>query len=594
MSQEQIRQPIVVVLGHVDSGKTSLLDKIRGTAVQAREHGGITQHIGASFFPLDLLKEICGPTLGKNVDIKIPGLLVIDTPGHEVFANLRSRGGSAADIAILVVDIMKGLEQQTYESVEILKKKKVPFVVALNKLDTLPGWRTTPKKSLSEGLKIMDKAVSNILDTKIYDVVGALARLGFVSEAFFRVKNFTKEIGIVPVSAKTGQGIPELISVLVGLTQQYLAQRLIAKRGSAKGIVLEVTEEPGLGQTANIILIDGILRTHDSIVTAKKEGAVVTKVKAMFMPKPLDEMRDPRDKFTPVDEVVAAAGVKITTPDLEGTLPGSPIIGVPEREDPEKAIEQVNSEIKGVFVETDQVGVIIKSDAIGSLEAIVEILKNKGVQLRRADIGPVSRRDVVEASLVAGDDRYLGVILAFGVKTYDDAKDEAIARGARIFSDQVIYSLIDSYTNWVTKERESESKAELSQITYPCKFKLMRGMVFRRSDPAVFGVQVISGKLRKKALVINSKGEQVGSIEQVQDKGAAIEEASAGSEVAVSMDKVVIGRTILEGETLFTLPADKHVRILQEKYKNVMTPGEFNTFEEILNLRRKIAPMYGF
>ena len=589
-----MRQPIVVVLGHVDSGKTSLLDKIRGTAVQAREHGGITQHIGASFFPLDLLKEICGPMLGKNMEIKIPGLLVIDTPGHEVFTNLRSRGGSAADIAILVVDIMKGLEQQTYESVEILKKKKVPFVVALNKLDTLPGWRSTPKRSLSEGLKLMDKVVSNILDNKVYDVVGALSRLGFVSEAFFRVRNFTKEVGIVPVSAKTGQGIPELISVLVGLTQQYLAQRLIAKRGSARGIVLEVKEEPGVGQTANIILIDGILRVHDSIVTAKKEGAVVSKVKAMFMPKPLDEMRDPRDKFTPVEEVVAAAGVKITTPDLEGTLPGSPIIGIPEKEDPQKAIDQVNSEIRGVFVEADQLGVIIRSDAIGSLEAIVEMLKNKKVQIRRADIGPVSRRDVVEASLVAGDDRYLGVILAFGVKAYDDAKEESLSKGVRIFSDQVIYSLIDSYTDWVTREKESESKAELSHITYPCKFKLIKGMVFRRSSPAIFGVEILSGKLRKKALVINSKGEQVGEISQVQDKNASVQEASSGSEVAVSMDKVVIGRTVLEGETLFTLPADKHVRILQEKYRDMMAPEEIKTFEEILNLRRKIAPLYGF
>ncbi|MBM3898352.1 MAG: translation initiation factor IF-2 [Thaumarchaeota archaeon] len=594
MSQEELRQPIVVVLGHVDSGKTSLLDKIRGTAVQAREHGGITQHIGASFFPLDLLKEICGPTLGKNVQIKIPGLLVIDTPGHEVFSNLRSRGGSAADIAILVVDIMKGFEQQTYESVEILKKKKVPFVVALNKLDTLPGWKTTSKKSLSEELQRMDKAVSNILDTKIYDVVGALSRAGFVSEAFFRVKNFTKEIGIVPASAKTGQGIPELISVLVGLTQQYLARKLIAKRDSAKGIVLEVKEEPGLGQTANIILIDGILRTHSNIVSAKKDGAVVMKVKAMFMPKPLDEMRDPRDRFTPVEQVVAAAGVKITTPDLEGTLPGSPIIGISEDESPQNAIEQVNSEIKGVFVETDQLGVVVKSDAIGSLEAIVEILKGKKVQIRRADIGPVSRRDVVEASLVAGDDRYLGVILAFGIKIFDDAKDEALAKGVRIFSDQVIYSLIDTYTDWVEKEKEAESKAELSQITYPCKFKLMKGMVFRRSNPAVFGVEILSGKLQKKAVVINSKGEKVGEIEQIQDKNTSLQEAVAGSEVAVSMDKVIIGRTILEGETLFTLPADKHVRILREKYKDVMAPDELKTFEEILDLRRKVAPLYGF
>lgn len=593
MSQEQLRQPIVVVLGHVDSGKTSLLDRIRGTAVQAREYGGITQHIGASFFPLELLEKICGPTLGKKIGIKIPGLLVIDTPGHEVFTNLRSRGGSAADIAILVVDIMKGFEQQTYESVEILRKRKVPFVVALNKLDTLPGWRTTDK-SLTEEIKALDPAVANVLDTKIYDVVGALSRIGFVSEAFYRVRNFTKEVAIVPVSAKTGKGIPELISVLVGLTQQYMAQKLVAKRDGARGIVLEVKEEPGLGQTANVILIDGVLRTHDSVVVSKKDGAVVTKVKAMFMPKPLDEMRDPRDKFTPVEEVIAAAGVKIATPDLEGTLPGSPIIGIMEKEDQQKIIEQVNSEVREVFVETDQLGVIIKSDAIGSLEAIIEILKGKGVQIRRADIGSVSRRDVVEASVVAADDRYLGVILAFNAKIFDDAKEEALSKGVRIFSDQVIYSLIDNYTSWVMKERESESKAELSQITYPCKFKILRGMIFRRSHPAIFGVEVLSGKLRKKAVVINSKGEQVGTIEQVQDKGAPVEEATAGCEVAVSMSEPVIGRTILEGETLFTLPADKHVRLLQEKYRSLMTADELNTFEEILTLRRKVAPLYGF
>ena len=142
-----LRQPVVVVLGHVDSGKTSLLDKMRGTAVQSREFGGITQHIGASLFPIETIKDITGNLYERisKYETQIPGLLVIDTPGHEIFANLRMRGGSAADIAILVVDVNKGLEAQTIESIEILRKRKVPFVIALNKVDMLSGWSMKKK-----------------------------------------------------------------------------------------------------------------------------------------------------------------------------------------------------------------------------------------------------------------------------------------------------------------------------------------------------------------------------------------------------------------------------------------------------------------
>ena len=240
----ELRQPVVVVLGHVDSGKTSLLDKIRGTAVQAREVGGITQHIGASFFPVETIKEITGPLYGKlaKSETPIPGLLVIDTPGHEVFANLRARGGSAADIAILVVDINKGFEPQTLESLDILRKRKVPFVVALNKVDMVMGWRSS-SNFISEAVKKQEPSVETLLDEKIYNVVGTLSRLGFPSEAFWRVKEFTKEIALVPVSARSGVGIPELLAVLVGMTQQYMAKRLERHAlETARGIVLEFTE----------------------------------------------------------------------------------------------------------------------------------------------------------------------------------------------------------------------------------------------------------------------------------------------------------------------------------------------------------------
>ena len=323
-----LRQPVVVVLGHVDSGKTSLLDKMRGTAVQSREFGGITQHIGASLFPIETIKDITGSLYERisKYETKIPGLLVIDTPGHEIFANLRMRGGSGADIAILVVDVNKGLEAQTIESIEILRKRKVPFVIALNKLDMLSGWQHDKKISfLADQVKKQNADVQTLLDEKIYNVVGALSRLGHNSEAFWRVKDFTKEIAIVPVSAMSGAGIPEMLTVLVGLTQQYMAKRLERHQGSSRGIILEINEEVGLGPTANIILLDGILRQGDNIMVARKDSAIVIKIKALLLPRPLDEMRDPRDRFKSVNEVMSAAGLKITSPNLEGVLPGSPM-----------------------------------------------------------------------------------------------------------------------------------------------------------------------------------------------------------------------------------------------------------------------------
>ena len=224
----RIRQPIVSVLGHVDSGKTSLLDKVRGTGVQGREAGGITQHIGASFLPVETIQKICGSMYEKlsKVEHKIPGILVIDTPGHEIFTNLRSRGCSAADIAILVVDANRGFQPQTNESLKILESRKVPFVVALNKTDMISGWKDTETQFISQSIEKQNPEVQTFLDEKIYNVVTALSVLGYQSEAFYRINDYKKEIAIVPVSAKTGIGIPELFAVLVGLTQQFLKEKL--------------------------------------------------------------------------------------------------------------------------------------------------------------------------------------------------------------------------------------------------------------------------------------------------------------------------------------------------------------------------------
>ena len=594
----ELRQPVVVVLGHVDSGKTSLLDKIRGTAVQAREVGGITQHIGASFFPIETIKEVTGPLFARlaKAETPIPGLLVIDTPGHEIFANLRMRGGSAADIAIVVADVNKGFEAQTIESLEILKKRKVPFVVALNKVDRVAGWRAQ-SRFISEEVKKQEPSVQTMLDEKIYTVVGSLSMNGFPSEAFWRVKDFTKEIAIVPVSARTGVGIPELLSVLVGLAQQYLAKRLERHEGAARGIVLEIKEEPGLGPSANIILLDGTIRQGDSIVVAKRDSAVVTRVKALLLPKALDEMRDPRDKFKPVNEVIAAAGLKVTSPDLEGVLAGSPLF-VYEKSGGDEELERlkgiVEGEVKSAIVSTETTGIVLKCDTIGSLEAIIDLLKKDRVPIKTADIGSITRRDVIEAAAVKESDRYHGVVLGFNVKILDDAEKEAQNRGVKVFNERIIYNLVRSYVDWVAYQKEHEESILFNELPPVCKFQFMKGMVFRRNDPAVFGAEIQVGKLRQKVQVINEEGKKVGTVHQIQESGKAMEEATTNMQVAVSIKEPTIGRQINEGDVFYTDLNSRQAKQLIERFNHRLNEKEKEILNLVLALKRKGDPAFGY
>ncbi len=586
----------MAVLGHVDSGKTSLLDKIRGTGVQAREAGGITQHIGASFLPTEAIKKACGPLFAKmagNTE-EIPGLLVIDTPGHEIFTNLRARGGSAADIAILVVDVNRGFQPQTNESLKILQSRKVPFVIALNKVDQISGWKKTSTQFVTQSIKEQDPSIQTALDELLYNVVGTLSILGYNSEAFYRVKDFTKEVAIVPVSARTGEGLPELLAVLVGLTQQYMQKKLDQTEKSTRGIVLEVKEETGLGTTANIILIDGQLRKSDFIVLAKRDSVIVTKPKAILLPKPLDEMRDPRDKFRPVNEVHAAAGIKIASPDLEGVLPGSPVYATTDESKIEELKKLIESEMKSVFVKTDKKGVILKCDTIGSLEAITSMLKQQNIAVSMADIGSVTRRDVVEALAVKEHDRHLGVVIAFNVKILQDAQDEAEADHIRIFHDQVIYSLIDNYTKWVEEDTANEENAILQELTPVCKFTFLKGYVFRKSNPAVFGIRVDGGSLRQKIAIMNADGRRIGVIHQLQDNGKNIDLAKKGQEVAISIQNATVGRQVSEEEVFYSLPPSHEAKLFIKQFAHKLSPEESQILKEITEIQRKTNPAYGY
>ena len=593
----KLRQPILVVLGHVDSGKTSLLDTIRGTGVQSREAGGITQHIGASIFPIDTIKTLTGHLYEKlaKSESPIPGLLVIDTPGHEVFANLRSRGGSAADIAILVADVNKGFEPQTYESMEILKKRRVPFVVALNKIDMIPGWRHSKSQFVTDQVKAQDHSTTSMLDEKIYNIVGSLSRLGYNSEGFWRVKDFTKEVAIVPVSAAKNIGVPELLAVVVGLSQQFMSKRLERKEGPGRGIVLEVKEEIGLGPSANLVLIEGVLKVGDIILVAKRDKAVTTKVKALLLPKPLDEMRDPRDKFKPVSEVMSAAGIKVTSPDLEGVLAGSPLYVLDDKDQEPGLRSIVEDEIRNAIVtDTNTNGIILRCDTIGSLEAIRDMLKKANVPIQKADIGHITRRDILAAAAVKEKNRYLGVVLGFNTKTLEEAKREAQERTIPIFSENIIYNLVRSYTEWVEYQKEHEDSILFNEIPPICKFQFMKGFVFRRNYPAVFGAEVQIGKLRQKVNVLNEEGKKIGTIHQIQENGKPIEEAGKGEQVAVSIKEISIGRQVNEGDIFYTDLGSKEAKLLLERFYYRLAQEEKDILDRIVSIKRRNDPSYAY
>lgn len=589
------RQPIVCVLGHVDTGKTLLLDKIRKTSVGAREAGGITQHIGASFFPVETLSQLIGPLLSKvKGEIEIPGLLIIDTPGHEAFTNLRKRGGSVADIAILVINVLRGFEAQTFECVEILKARKTPFLVAANMIDRVPGWNSYPDTPFSKSYPLQDPYVREDLDNRIYDVIGAFSRLGFKIDRFDKVREFASTVAVVPMSAKTGEGIHELLMVLIGLTQQHLKKRLQTTEGPAKGTVLEVKEDPGLGLTLNTIIYDGTLQKNELIVVGGKEKPIVTRIRAILVPKPLDEIRDPRDKFSSVESVYAAAGVKIVAPDLEGVLAGASLYAVPKNDDPEKYARLISEEIEKIRIVTDIEGIIVKADALGSLEAIADILKQNNIPIRLADVGDISKREVVESSIVKEHEPLYGAILGFNVKILPDAEEEATAKGVQIFLEKVVYRLLENYLAWFKGKRDAGLEQNFETLVRPAKLRIMEGYVFRRARPAIFGVEILAGTIKPKTAVVRAEdGEEVGEIQQIQDKGKALSEAQQGMQVAVSMERPIFGRHVFEKDILYAKIPEAHVRMLSTTFMERLVKEEQDVLNEYVKIMRKKVPFWG-
>jgi translation initiation factor 5B len=371
-----------------------------------------------------------------------------------------------------------------------------------------------------------------------------------------------------------------------------LKHRLKTTEGPAKGTVLEVKEEPGLGMTINVIIYDGILQKGDLIVVGAKEKPIVTSIRAILLPKPLDEIRDPRDKFSSVDSVSAASGIKIAAPNLEEAVAGAPLYTVPSESHREEYVSLVSEEVEKIKIATDVDGIILKTDALGSLEAIAESLERNNVQIRVADVGDVSKRDVIEAVVVKEREPLKGVILAFNVKVLPDAEEEARNRDIPIFRHKIIYHLIDDYLQWVKKEEETRLREEFKRLVKPGKVKFLLGYVFRKAKPAVIGVEVLAGRIKAKNVLVKEDGGNIGEIKQIQDQGKAVSEANIGLQVAVSLNKPVVGRHIHEGDVFYVRVPEAHAKVLLAKFQDRLTPEEVGVLNEFIEIMRRESPFW--
>ncbi len=591
-----LRKILIATLGHVDHGKTSLLDKIRQTAVAKGEAGGITQAIGVSIIPLDTIKKICGKILDVfKGNLTVPGLVAIDTPGHAAFTSLRKRGGSLADIAILVVDINEGVKPQTKESIDILKVNKVPFVIAANKIDLINGWKYEQNKFLLENVQQLDYKIQGELEKKTYDLIAQVQEQGISAERFDRISDYTKQFAVVPVSAYNGQGIPELLMVLVGLAQRFFEQKLqIEEKGNAKGTILEVKEEKGLGMTLNAIIYNGALHVNDSLIIGGVEKPIITKVRALLEPAALEELRERKSKFTHVKNITAATGVKIAAPGMEEALAGMPIRGCGGKAEEIEALKkEVQQEVGEIFSsEKKDLGIIVKADTIGGLEALQHLLKEKNLPVSSSSIGDISKKDLSAIEAMREKDEFLGILLGFNIKISPELHTYAESKGLKIILSDVIYRLLEEYEKHTLGLKKEVELRELSALVRPCKFQLLKGYLFRQNNPAIVGIEIEVVQLNAGDALMGLKGQKLTTVKSLQEGQETVHFATQGKQLALAIDNVTIGRQVQLGDYLYTDIPEQDFKKLKE-LKKYLSSRELEVLKEIVEVKRKDNPVWG-
>jgi translation initiation factor 5B len=584
----ELREPIVSLLGHVDHGKTTLLDRISGSVRAAKEPGGITQHIGAIEVPGSTVRRLCEGIL-RTDQLRVPGLLFVDTPGHRSFETLRRRGGALADLAILVIDAREGVMPQTRESAQILRREKTPFTVALTKIDLLGGWRKPQGPvPLLEQIRRSGPEYLKVLDQRVYAVAEELDGLGFSAERYDRVSDFTRNVGIVPISSKSGVGVPELIALVVGLSQRFLEQELELITEGGEATILERSDQKGVGPVGNVIVYRGRLKVGDEIVATGREEPFATRVRGIYRPVPLKEGRATKQvRLDSLSEVHAAAGVYLSAPGIEDAMPGGLLKVVHNDEEKARVQEELARESQPV-AEVALTGVAIYADTLGGLEALAFECRERGIPVHEAGVGPVGRPTIMRMAIVK--DPTHRAVLAFAVPILPDAIPEGEAAAVRVFRADVMYRLIEEYDAWRTeRKRQLEVQRRLEHV-HPAKLEILAGFVFRASKPAIVGIKVRGGTLRPGVRLMHLDGTEVGVLKSLQKEGESVAEAEENAEVAASIDGAVIGRNLKEGDLLLVSLTESAARSLRGQ---PLSPSEQAILDEVIRLHRASQPFWG-
>ncbi|KAF3052364.1 hypothetical protein E8E11_010879 [Didymella keratinophila] len=592
-SKDNLRSPICCILGHVDTGKTKLLDKIRQTNVQEGEAGGITQQIGATYFPVEALeKKVAVVNRDNSFKFNVPGLLVIDTPGHESFTNLRSRGSSLCNIAILVIDIMHGLEPQTIESMKLLRGRKTPFIVALNKIDRLFGWKKIDNNGFEDSFNLQKPSVQAEFEERWTFVRTQLAEQGFNSELHFKNKNMAKYVSVCPTSAHTGEGIPDMIKLIVNLTQSRLTNNLMYL-SEVECTVLEVKVIEGLGTTIDVILSNGVLHEGDRIVVCGNPEPIVTNVRALLTPAEMKELRV-KSQYVHNKEVKAAMGIKIAADGLDNAIAGSRLLVVGPDDDEEDLMDEVMGDLEHLLsnVSKSGRGVSVQASTLGSLEALLEFLRVSKIPVSTISIGPVYRKDVLRAGIMLEKAKEYAVMLCFDVKVDKEAKAYAEEIGVKIFEADIIYHLFDKFTAHM-KQLEEQRKEESKMLAvFPCVLRPVA--VFNKTNPIVIGVDVIEGNLKITTPICAVKKNpatgvkeivQLGRVTSIERDHKQIQVCKRGSpSVAVKIEgtnQPMYGRHLEEDDTLYSAISRKSIDTLKDYFRSDVSRDEWELIKKL-------------
>lgn len=552
---EALRQPIVCVLGHVDHGKTSILDSIRGTSLMKKESGGITQRIGATEISIQRIIEISGGKISSKM-FKIPGLLFVDTPGHVAFANMRTRGGALADIAILVIDINDGIMPQTVESINILRKFKTPFIIVANKIDTLAYFIKPENTSFSEFLKEQRREYIDELDNKLYAIINQLYQHNLTADRFDRITDFTKNVSIVPSSAKYSIGILEILMTISGLAQRFLTPSIALINNLAKANVLEIRREESLGMTLDSILYQGKLKTGMAVYVNTSEGPKETKIKALFT-----NVSSKSTKVTERSVVNSASGVRIAISDKLDVIPGTTLIEA--KGDIDSIIKELQEESQ-VKIDLDEHGITLKADTLGSLEAVAFELGTRGIKIRSTQIGEISKRDLIDVSTLP--DQMDRILAGFNVDLSTDAKNNLMNYDVAVVASKVIYSLIEEIEKWLKNKKEEMDEESKQGMPIPSKLVIMPEYIFRAAKPIIVGVKILSGRIKVGDNMIRDDGKYAGTIKSIRDGEVSKRFAEAGQEVAVAIDGVTLNRQISADQPIYVDITEDVVKNLRKDH----------------------------